>query len=378
MSKLYYIFAAHYFPHLGGLELYIRHMAQGLLADGNRVLVITPNPGGLPTYERMDDVPIVRLPSFPLMDGRFPIPKPNRKFFHLHTKLMARRPDRVIVNTRFYLHSLYGVFIGWQKKCRTIVIDHGSGHLHMHQPVLNFLGECFEHGITFFIKCLQPEFYGVSRASLRWLTHFHIQGSGILSNGVDLAEIEARLAAPQRNFRQEYQIPEDAIVYVYTGRLLKEKGLLPLTKAFSHLCQKRKDIYLLFAGDGPLDEELKSNAHPRILFTGALEPLEVIDLLKSTDIFCLPSVSEGFSTSLLEAAACKNYVMVTKTACPTELLLDKSYGYILPDSKSSTIARALCWAAEHPTERTAAAEKTYQRLVGCFTWEKTIEKTRKL
>ena len=112
MSKLYYIFAAHYFPHLGGLELYIRHMAQGLLADGNRVLVITPNPGGLPTYERMDDVPIVRLPSFPLMDGRFPIPKPNRKFFHLHTKLMARRPDRVIVNTRFYLHSLYGVFIG--------------------------------------------------------------------------------------------------------------------------------------------------------------------------------------------------------------------------------------------------------------------------
>ncbi len=377
-QRIYYIFAAHYLPYLGGLELYIQHMAQGLLAGGHQVLVITPNPGGLPSYEKIDGVSILRLPSFPLMENRFPVPKPCREFFRLHKKLMARRPDRVIVNTRFYFHSLYGVLLGRRKKSRTIVIDHGSSHLSMHQPALNFLGECFEHGITFLLRCLRPEFYGVSRASLRWLTHFHIQGAGILSNGVDIQQIEERLAAPRRDFRREYQIPKDALIYVYTGRLLKEKGLLPLAEAFSRLSNQRKDVYLLMAGDGPLEEELKKNAPPRMLLTGKLEPMEVIDLLKASDIFCLPSVSEGFSTSLLEAAACKNYIIVTRSACPTELLLDRSYCSILSDAKSDGIARALFWAADHPAERAKAAEKTYRQLVDHFTWEKTVANVEKL
>lgn len=370
--KTYFLFSAQYLPHMGGVERYTSYLAKGLLAEGNRVLVITSNPGGLPDHEKLDGVPVLRLPAVPLVDGRFPVPRPCGKFLRLHRKLKALRPDVVLVNTRFYFHSLYGILYGRARHARTILLDHGSGHLHMPDPLLDPPARWFEHGITALEKCFCREFYGVSRASAAWLGHFHIQARGILPNAVDLREIDGRLRHPRTDFRQAYGIPPEDTVIIYTGRLIPEKGVPALRDAFLSLAGERSDIWLLLAGDGPLEEALRSRPHPRMRLTGRLSPEDVTDLLRAGDIFCLPSVSEGFSTSILEAAACKDYVIVTESACPRELFPDASFACVLPDGKPDTIRRALSEAADHPDRREAAASRARKRLEEHFTWEAVL------
>lgn len=44
-----------------------------------------------------------------LLDGRYPIIKFNRKFWKLNRLLTRKKYDMVIVNTRFYIHSIYGM-----------------------------------------------------------------------------------------------------------------------------------------------------------------------------------------------------------------------------------------------------------------------------
>lgn len=373
MSKTFFLFSAQYLPHMGGVERYSASLARELTNQGHRVLIIACNPGGLPAYERVEGIPVLRLPSYPLLEGRFPIPRPNPEFLRLHRKLKGLSPDLVLVQTRFYFHSLYGILFGRGHRAKTLVLDHGSSHLTVHHPLFDRLGAAFEHGLTALEKRFHLDFYGVSRASVKWLSHFGIQAAGILPNAVELSAIDERLANPQVDFRAKYQIPREAIVLVYTGRLLKEKGLLPLTEAFLSLCKTREDLYLVLAGDGPLEEELRKSASPRLILTGRLEAGEVTDLLGQSDIFCLPSRSEGFSTSLLEAAACGCYVVVTRSACPFELFQDETMASFLKDDSPLEIRKALEEILTDSARRRQAAAKARQALEAHFTWERTAE-----
>ena len=378
MNQSYCIFAAQYFPHLGGVERYTYHLAKELTARGDRVVIVTSNVQRLSSYECMDGIPVYRFPCLNLLDGRFPVLKPTGDFFKIHRQLKHQRFDKVIVNTRFYPHSLYGVLFGKIRGTKPVVIDHGSSHLTVHNPFWDTVGGWYEHLFTKILQLFCQDYYGVSQASVRWLKHFHIRAKGTLYNAIDLKEIQARLDKPKRDFRKECQIPNHASVITFTGRLLREKGLLPLTQAFSQLQKIYPDTYLCIAGDGDLEQELRAidDSHMKIL--GRLDAGEIIDLLRITDIFCLPSVSEGFSTSLLEAAACGNYIVVTDTACPYELLPDHTGGTILRELSASAIADGLCHALEHPKERQTAIKNTYQKLTENFTWDIVTDKVQAL
>ena len=127
-----------------------------------------------------------------------------------------------------------------------------------------------------------------------------------------------------------------------------------------------------------LEEELKKQSDSHILLLGRLDSGEIVDLLGNSDIFCLPSVSEGFSTSLLEAAACKNYIVVTDSACPRELLPDDRYARILPELTEGSIQEGLLWALSHPRERQEAAARAYERLASHFTWKIVTDRIQKI
>ena len=378
MNQNYCIFAAQYFPHLGGVERYTYHLAKELIRRGDQAVIVTSNVQRLPSYEKMDGIPVYRFPCINLLDGRFPVLWPGGDFRKIHRTLMKKHFDKVIVNTRFYPHSLYGVLFGRRQRAKTIVIDHGSSHLTVHNPFWDTVGGWYEHLFTGILKLLCKDYYGVSRASIQWLRHFHIQAKGALYNAIDLDEIQRRLANPVRNFREEYGIPDQADVITFTGRLLAEKGLLPLVQAFKKVRSQYPDTYLCIAGDGDLEEELKKQSDSHILLLGRLDSGEIVDLLGNSDIFCLPSVSEGFSTSLLEAAACKNYIVVTDSACPRELLPDDRYARILPELTEGSIQEGLLWALSHPRERQEAAARAYERLASHFTWKIVTDRIQKI
>ena len=371
MAKKICIFCSHYYPYLGGVENYTGHLAKALVSRGDKVVVVTSNESHLDTYTRIDGIPVFRIPCFNLLGGRFPVTKPDALFWKIHRRLMRISFDMVIVQTRFYPHSLYGTWIGKKQGARCIVIDHGTSHMTIGSPVLDRLGAWYEHGITMLLKRNCRKFYGVSENCCQWLRHFKIEPAGVLYNAVDPDEIAAMMEHPVRDFRGEYGISPETEVVTYTGRLVKEKGILNLVEAIMELPEE-KDMVLMIAGDGEEMEHVMERANSRVIPLGRLSAEEVAALLAQTDIFCLPTdYPEGFPTSVLEAAAAGCFVITTKRGGSSELIPDDSYGIIMDDNYPKTIKDALEQVGGKKEYRQRAAEKTKRRLHEHFTWDKT-------
>lgn len=378
MEKKYCIFSAQYFPHLGGVERYTYNLAKFLKKHGNEVVIVTSNVQGLPAYEVMEGIKVYRIPCLSLLDGRYPFLKPNKEFRKIDRILMRTRFDMVIVNTRFYPHSIYGALFAKRQKKKCITIDHGTGHMTVHNKIGDAIEQLVEHGITAVGKLLCKDYYGVSMACVEWLQHFHIKGKGALYNAVDLEQIQGIQKGNLRDFRKEYAIPDDATVISFTGRLLKEKGIYQLIDAVKAIRKSQPNVYLLLAGDGDEESGVNKRREEGIIPVGRLCFEDIVAMLVQTDIFCLPSDSEGFSTSLLEAAACGCYIVTTKRGGAGELLISPEYGTIMDDNQPETVRKTLQEVLGQEKMREIGIRKTYERLENNFTWDITAWNVEKI
>lgn len=368
-KQRYCIFAAQYFPHLGGVERYTYNLSKKLIENGNEVVIVTSNVYRLAEYEEMDGIPVYRVPCFNLLEGRYPVLKLNKDFRRIHRQLLNQDLDMVIVNTRFYPHSLYAMILAKRKKIKCITLDHGTSHLSVHNKFLDAVGGCYEHVLTKIDQLFCKDYYGVSGACNEWLAHFHIKAKGVLYNSIDLDEVACISKKHVENYREKYHVPQDAIVIAFTGRLLKEKGLPELLNVMDALCKEREDVYLFIAGDGDMKEEIDSRKTAHIIPLGRIDFEHIVALLDTSDIFCLPSFSEGFSTSILEAVACRCYVVTTARGGAKELLIDDQYGTVIPTNDEKVLYPALKEVLDDKKRRDQAVELAYERVRTHFTWD---------
>ncbi|WP_371289056.1 glycosyltransferase family 4 protein [Dorea sp.] len=368
-GKTYCIFAAQYFPHLGGVERYTYNLAKQLMQDGNKVIIVTSNVYHLKNHELVNGIPVYRIPCYNLLEGRYPVIKFNKEFWWIHRKLKSKKIDMVIVNTRFYLHSLYGMLFARQKKAKCITLDHGTSHLSVHNRLWDTIGEIFEHAFTKIDYLFCKEYYGVSKACNQWLGHFHIKAKGVLYNSIDLEEVEEIKDKVTTSYKKEYNIPEDTVVITFTGRLLKEKGLPSLLNVMDRLNEDGIKVCLFIAGDGDMQQEIEERKTDYIIPVGRLDFEHIVALLKESDIFCLPSFSEGFSTSILEASACGCYIVTTARGGAKELLINEDYGCIIPNNQEDILYKALRDVIADPDRREKGIELTYEMIKNHFTWK---------
>ena len=372
------IFAAQYFPHLGGVERYTYNLSKKLIELGNEVTVVTSNVQHLQEYEKMDGVPVYRMPCINLLYGRYPVLKFNNSFFKIHRILRKKEFDFVIVNTRFYIHSVYGQWFGRTQNAKVITIDHGTSHLSVNNKVLDYIGGIYEHAITKVGQMFCKEYYGVSKACTEWLKHFHIKAKGVLYNSVDLDTIQKILDEHDERYREKYAVNRDAVVITFTGRLLPEKGIPQLLEAMKRINRERENVYLFIAGDGDLEKLVNDNKTSNIIPLGRLSFEEVIKLLSETDIFCLPSFSEGFSTSILEAIACKCFVVTTERGGARETFPSDDYGIVIKNNDVDILTNALLDAIDDEDRRKKAVDLASNRLKDNYTWDIVAAKVMKL
>jgi glycosyltransferase involved in cell wall biosynthesis len=123
--------------------------------------------------------------------------------------------------------------------------------------------------------------------------------------GVDTARFRPDAAARER-IRRTQGIPPGAIVFLYLGRINRDKGVLDLARAFAEAGSRHADAHLLLVGpdEGDLRAELASTAGAcaaRMHSAGLTGRPE--EYFAAADVFCLPSYREGFGTTIIEAAA---------------------------------------------------------------------------
>ncbi len=137
----------------------------------------------------------------------------------------------------------------------------------------------------------------------------------VLYNGYELED--TKCPAPRYN-------PWGKAV-LFLGRLADQKGPDIFLEAALRLSVARSDTVFIIAGSGPMEQGLweaarTSRAGERIIFTGFIPHWELTSLLEGVDMVVMPSLSEPFGITGLEAMSLGLTVIVTATAGLTEVV----------------------------------------------------------
>ncbi len=122
------------------------------------------------------------------------------------------------------------------------------------------------------------------------------------------------------------------------------KDHVTLLRGFAVVARQLADVDLLLAGEGPLKSDLESLAATlriaeRVRFLGVRR--DVPALLKASAVFCLASVSEAASLTVLEAMAAATPIVVTDVGGNPELVRHQRDGLLVPRGDFEALGRAL-------------------------------------
>lgn len=370
-SRTIVIFSAQYLPHVGGVEVFTEGLATALVKSGRHAVIVTSNLGDLPDREEVSEgIEVVRLPCFPLLNGRLPVPKKNGRYRELVAYLDTLDCEAVVVNTRFYGHSLEGARYAQRKGLQALVIDHGSNYLTFCNPVLDVFVKLYEHGITAILKRYNPRFFGISKRSSGWLSTFGVVSEGEMPNAIHAsAFIEG---ASMRSFREELSLGHDKVIVAYMGRLIPEKGVMELIEAAKRLQDREREVHVIVAGEGPLEEKIRASLPSNVTLIGKLDVSDVAALLLESDILCLASRSEGFGNAMLEAAICGNAIIATNVGIAEDLIEGGASGILLSSADSEAITAAITDYLDDRKKLATAQEHARVSAPQLYSWEGTV------
>jgi len=157
----------------------------------------------------------------------------------------------------------------------------------------------------------------------------------------------------------------------FIGRLERQKNPLALLDAIKGL-----DLELLIVGSGPLANQLKEkavNIGIEVRFLGNLPHHQLPEILRSVDVFILPSHWEGHPKSLIEAMACGLPVIGTNVPGIRELIRHGENGYLC-GTKSKEIKEAIQYVFSDVDQRIRMGRNAREFVVEHFSLDRIVAK----
>ena len=168
-------------------------------------------------------------------------------------------------------------------------------------------------------------------------------------NGIDLSSLEKKI---DRRF--ENQI-------IFAGRLSNEKGIPTLLEIAKNLPKKYN---LIIVGSGPEEQKIIeiSKKSDNVHYLGLKEKNQTIALIRGSDILIQPSYTEGISSTILEAMACKTPVIASDLGGNLELLDDKKTGILVDPKNSDLILENISKLLTCPELSTLISNSAFERV----------------
>jgi glycosyltransferase involved in cell wall biosynthesis len=145
----------------------------------------------------------------------------------------------------------------------------------------------------------------------------------------------------------------------WAGRLAGEKGVDDLFRAAAGLGVGGRSVELLVIGDGPQRAALELRAErlgiaERTVWAGYVaDPSAYLDLLRTADLFVLPSRAEGVPKVLAEAMAAGVPVIATRTGACAQICGDGARGMLVDPGDPEALSRAIVVAMDDGRGRAA-------------------------
>jgi glycosyltransferase involved in cell wall biosynthesis len=379
-----------FYPVLGGGEQHIRTLASHLASSGMEASVLTRRSAPeWPAEEWLDGVRVLRVgPSGPARTGKYAmVPRALARLW-----AERGRCDVVVVRGTRVL-GLPGLVAGRLLGKRVVL-----------QPELNgeMSGEVYTWGtpldrpaprwlvrrLTALRNLLMRDadaFVAMSRRIREEFLEAGVAAPKVahIPHGVDTARFRPASLDEQRELRRRLGLPAEGVLVVYSGRLLRGKGLESLVDAFGSLASASR-LILVGSGAGQalsVEEELQARVSQaglgeRVVFTGRVDRVE--DYLRACDVFVLPSVFEALGIALVEAAACGLACVGCRTGGIVDVIEDGRSGLLVAPGDTRELAAALARLVAEPPTRASLGREARRVAVARFDLQASIESYRAL
>lgn len=208
----------------------------------------------------------------------------------------------------------------------------------------------------------------------------------VIANGVELTVIAERQDALRRAMLSRLGRPDETMLIGTVGRLAPVKDHATLLLAMQRLRQSGHAVDLVVVGDGVKRQQLSAQARTlqideHVHFLGMRD--DVHSLLRSFDVFAQSSISEGYSLTLVEAAAAGLPIVATRVGGNAEIVATGVNGLLVEPRDAGALANAIgkllgdealrlrmghagrTWALNYASVE--AMGQTYQALYRCET-----------
>lgn len=216
--------------------------------------------------------------------------------------------------------------------------------------------------VSEFTKQLIVEKYGIPANKIE-----------VVHNAIDLDEFGA--SDPSNTYIYLQKMKELGYkVVVSLGRLSLQKGITHLLAAARRVVEQNDKVLFLVVGDGESRNEIIETAAElgiaeHVIFTGFLRGKRWRDSYAIGDMFVMPSISEPFGLSALEAAAYGNAVLLSRQCGVGEVLKNAMQFDVWDTDK---LANAIVSIAEHSSMQDALAGNAYDEVTR-LTWDKAVQ-----
>jgi phosphatidylinositol alpha 1,6-mannosyltransferase len=178
-----------------------------------------------------------------------------------------------------------------------------------------------------------------------------------LPNGVDLTLFSPRRRSEE--WRQQ-RLADKKPVVLFVSRLVWEKDLAVLARAYEILRSRGCEFEMVIVGDGHAREEFQAMM-PGAHFLGYQTGETLAESYASSDIFVFPSTTETFGLVTLEAMASGLAPVAAKVGGATGIIEDGRSGLFAAPLNASELADAVAFLIAHPDERCRIAAAALQR-----------------
>ena len=220
-------------------------------------------------------------------------------------------------------------------------------------------------------------FIAASDAIRQILEHDGIPASRIVvvHDGIDVGKIK-RL--PTQDVHAEFWLPHGAPVIANVGALVPHKGQKFLVEAMPHVLREVPDAHLVVFGEGELrgalEKQIKDlHMEKHVLLPGFRE--DVLQLVKSADLFVMSSVTEGLGSTVLDAMAMGLAVVGTHAGGIPEAVVNGQTGLLVPTADARSLAGAIVRLLKDRALRKRMGEAGMERVTKHFGVSKLLEGT---
>lgn len=344
-----------YKPHISGITNYVSLNKKILESLGHKVFVFT---FGDEEYED-DELYVVRSPSLNLNVNDTGQPLSFR--YSRTAQHKVKSMDVVHVHHPFITGPLALRYCK-SRGIPVVFTNHTNFELYAHHYLPSYVPDAVAHT---FLQTYLPNFcqqchlvISPSPGIVKVMQKIGVNAPiSVIPNGIDLAPFQH---PPRTITRADLNIPAEAVVLVYVGRLSPEKNLAFLLRAFLGVAAARPEAHLLLVGDGPEMEGLRAQTAQagmaaRVTFAGKAPYAKIPDYVALADAFVTASETEVHPLSLIEALAAGVPAVGIQSPGVGDTLVDGDNGLLSGPDMAAFTAKLMLMVMETEHRKRMAA-----------------------